>query len=421
MARSQSIIVGGGIAATAPFTTGNIPVFVSVSPPAVSNSIMGQVLVGNLAIINTVLGDPNAAATETFRWRGGLISEGAGADSFIAGRGAVSVGVDGIAIGRGASASVSDAIAIGRGASVLSSSQVAIGLSASVTATGGVAIGPGATAGQNSTAINADATGTGGTAVGNGATANATNATAIGLNAVAGASSVAIGRGATTGSSGIAIGDTTNTNNTASTVIGGFNCATNAAGQILIGAGASPASINAAAGQSICIGGTSSIGAHTDNILIGAGGSSFAANTAQIGAPNTVINTLVVGRGNTHTAAVSLTIRGTNVVTTADTAGGDLTVIAPRGTGNAATGGEIIFQTGAPGASGATLQVATSQFKILKSAGGAGVPGVQFMNVTNGAGAAAGTLANAPSAGDPSFWLPVSIAGAGVRYIPCWT
>jgi hypothetical protein len=45
--------------------------------------------------------------------------------------------------------------------------------------------------------------------------------------------------------------------------------------------------------------------------------------------------------------------------------------------------------------------------------------GARFNNHTNGAAAAAGTLTNAPTAGDPAFWLPVSIAGT-TRYIPCW-
>jgi len=36
-----------------------------------------------------------------------------------------------------------------------------------------------------------------------------------------------------------------------------------------------------------------------------------------------------------------------------------------------------------------------------------------------GAGAGAGTITNAPAAGNPNFWLPVSINGT-VRYVPAW-
>lgn len=45
--------------------------------------------------------------------------------------------------------------------------------------------------------------------------------------------------------------------------------------------------------------------------------------------------------------------------------------------------------------------------------------GTRYNNHTNGAAAAAGTLLNAPAAGNPAFWLPVSIAGT-TRHIPCW-
>jgi hypothetical protein len=46
--------------------------------------------------------------------------------------------------------------------------------------------------------------------------------------------------------------------------------------------------------------------------------------------------------------------------------------------------------------------------------------GLRINGQTNGAGAGAGTLTNAHAAGNPSFWLPVNIAGA-MRYIPCWS
>lgn len=39
---------------------------------------------------------------------------------------------------------------------------------------------------------------------------------------------------------------------------------------------------------------------------------------------------------------------------------------------------------------------------------------------TDGSGALVGTLKNAPSTGDPSFWLQISINGA-TRYVPAWT
>ena len=45
--------------------------------------------------------------------------------------------------------------------------------------------------------------------------------------------------------------------------------------------------------------------------------------------------------------------------------------------------------------------------------------GLRINNQVSGAGASTGTLTNAPSAGNPNFWLPINIAGT-VRYVPCW-
>ncbi len=39
--------------------------------------------------------------------------------------------------------------------------------------------------------------------------------------------------------------------------------------------------------------------------------------------------------------------------------------------------------------------------------------------LTNGAGAGAGTITNAPAAGDPTKWIPINDNGT-TRYIPCW-
>lgn len=46
--------------------------------------------------------------------------------------------------------------------------------------------------------------------------------------------------------------------------------------------------------------------------------------------------------------------------------------------------------------------------------------GVDFQNQTDGVGASAGTLTNAPSVGNPSFWIRVKIGGAN-RFIPAWS
>lgn len=45
--------------------------------------------------------------------------------------------------------------------------------------------------------------------------------------------------------------------------------------------------------------------------------------------------------------------------------------------------------------------------------------GLCFLNQTNGAGGQAGTLANSPVLGNPTFWLPVNIGGA-LKHVPAW-
>ncbi len=51
---------------------------------------------------------------------------------------------------------------------------------------------------------------------------------------------------------------------------------------------------------------------------------------------------------------------------------------------------------------------------------GAATASLRLNGLTSGAAANTGTLTNAPSVGNPTFWIPVNIAGA-VRYIPAWT
>ena len=41
-------------------------------------------------------------------------------------------------------------------------------------------------------------------------------------------------------------------------------------------------------------------------------------------------------------------------------------------------------------------------------------------NATNGAGSATGTLTNAPTSGNPAFWIPITINGL-TYYIPAWS
>lgn len=62
----------------------------------------------------------------------------------------------------------------------------------------------------------------------------------------------------------------------------------------------------------------------------------------------------------------------------------------------------------------------TNQTVIDGTAFGAGVASIRFNGLTTAAVTnQTGTLLNAPVAGNPTFWMPVSIAGT-VKYLPCW-
>lgn len=62
---------------------------------------------------------------------------------------------------------------------------------------------------------------------------------------------------------------------------------------------------------------------------------------------------------------------------------------------------------------------------IVITAGNFTIPGAAVAmittttTITSGAASGAGTLANAPSAGNPTKWIPINDAGT-TRYIPAW-
>jgi len=420
MARATSIIVGGGIAATNPFTVNAIPYIASLTPPSLTASpVMAQILGARQGIVISPTGaDPSAVATEILRVLGGAIIEGTVADTTV--------------IGRGATANAGSNVAIGRLASATSSTCVALGSTAAASGNNSVAIGSGSIA-------NGGGGGGGAIAIGNAASATgASGAIAIGLNAIAVGVSVAIGSGAAAGVTGaLAIGNNCSVNGTASVAISGFNAQTNAIHQILIGSGGSPQSINAAAGASIVLGGNgSSIGAFTDNILIGAGLTAFQANCCMLGGPSTLLATLLLGQGNTAAGQTPFLIRLTNRAGAGNLAGSDLTIQSGAGVGTNVGNGTIFLKTPAAAVAGTTQGFVTrititgggiifavpdiAQPNItLNGFGGAGQSALAMTNLTNGAAANAATLLNAPAAGDPAFWVPIRINGVN-RHVPVW-
>ncbi len=192
---------------------------------------------------------------------------------------------------------------------------------------------------------------------------------------------------------------------------------------IVLGSGA-----KASGGQgNIAIGRASNV-THTNAIAIGPGAVSERNNSCVIGSDNSggEYLTFVFGnRGDTSPSGIAaVTWRPTNAETggTANLPTAALIISGGIPLGNDATAGsgEIQFVTGAPGGSSNAAQTATKQFAILKSAGGAAAPNTAWYNVTTGAAAQVGTLTNAPTAGNATFWLPVQINGA-TFYIPCWS
>lgn len=127
--------------------------------------------------------------------------------------------------------------------------------------------------------------------------------------------------------------------------------------------------------------------------------------------------TLIVGKAEVHAAPQGLTFRLTDGLG-ANIGAGSLTIRGGNATGAGAQS-SIIFQTQSAAGGASVLGTMTTQVSIIPCTGGAGQANLRFDNLTSGAGAGAGTLANAPAAGNPTFWLPVNIAGT-VRYIPCW-
>ena len=118
-----------------------------------------------------------------------------------------------------------------------------------------------------------------------------------------------------------------------------------------------------------------------------------------------------------QTFTVGESSRGT---TDMNVAGANGTVRSGTGTGNAA-GASLFFQTPTPTASGVVAQSYATRLTLSEAGAVFDLvnQGLRINGQTSGAGASAGTLSNAPSAGDPSFWLPINIAGA-LRWIPCW-
>ncbi len=132
------------------------------------------------------------------------------------------------------------------------------------------------------------------------------------------------------------------------------------------------------------------------------------------------------GFGNAGAAYIggALTVTGAcslDQVSSSGTLNGDYLYKIANASG---TGLGLRVQAGADGLYALAVRNAASAISFsVTGAGlittGSAVLMASSVALTNGAAAAAGTLANAPTAGNPTKWVPINDNGT-TRYIPCW-
>jgi len=179
---------------------------------------------------------------------------------------------------------------------------------------------------------------------------------------------------------------------------------------------------------------TNNVIGHTASVTVGNAG-----KLQVMGSTAAASQSQVSGFANDATTAGSIALSksrsgtvGTNTIVTSGDVLGKLIGYGANGSTYTAAG-QISFESdGTPGASdmpgrivisttpdGSTtlteaLRVDNAQktiFQVDRS--------LRFNNQTSSAGAAAGTLLNAPTVGDPGYWLKINIAGTNYA-IPCW-
>lgn len=140
-----------------------------------------------------------------------------------------------------------------------------------------------------------------------------------------------------------------------------------------------------------------------------------------------VVGTIVLGTNTTYSAAQMQKIATTGLtITGLAGSGNDFTVYNPAGTPLIANptgtttlnfGGAVSVASGLTvSANGITVVAGDSSFKKIITEG---TRSLQATNQVNGAGASLGTLANAPAAGNPTFWWTVTVNGSDYA-IPLW-
>lgn len=384
MASVETIIVGGGISAGSPFVLNAIPFISNITPPTLQSSpVMFEAAApSNPGIVINIAGavDPSPTATEVLRVRGGAIFEGVAAHQVVIGEGAQAAG---------------------------NSPDMAIGFNARLTASGTV-VGQNSSCGGNSQVFGSAAT--------VGAAAN--GCLCVGGNVIA------------AGAQGCVVVGT------------GINIAAASLGAVVVGAGTLSGNCNNTTSIN-----SGNVAARSACVLINNSAEATGNNQLRIGSAATPIILMVIGGEAAGAVKPALVFRTTDGFG-ADNGGRPLTIQPGMNTG-VGTGGDVTLATGAQVGAGAVLQVSTPRMvvhggtglvEILAPTSGvsllvtgrpnqaamqinadAGAPGVMidFNTTDTVGGGGAGTLTNAPHAGNPDAWLPVSLGGVKYR-LPMW-
>ncbi len=140
-------------------------------------------------------------------------------------------------------------------------------------------------------------------------------------------------------------------------------------------------------------------------------------NGVALGSTTATSANLLIGSGTawvTHAVSGDATIDNSGTVTVAKVNGGAVPISAPALASNGSN--QIIAATTT--GSGTTVPLATNP--TLTGVTVAGDGSFHLTGQTTDAAAALGTLTNAPTVGNPAFWLRININGTAVA-IPAWT
>lgn len=478
MARVETIVVGGGISAGTPFTVGAIPRVVNSDPPLIADSIMSQTSATNILLAGSLTFGVTLAKRMTLS-----SNDTPANGALELGQTVTNLSNRGVAIGHTVAipSSIFSCIYIGFNSNLGATANrnfIVIGEGNNLSGTGGskcyiIGSGHSITSGNGAVLIGEPVTVSGSQSdiISIKAEAGVTTTT-IGHSDV-----ITIGGAGSTANNQCLIGGGSID---IRTMIIGVGDTAGAAGQTRTLRCSNESGLNVASGNFVLIAPLSTGNATPGSIIFQTGVVGGAGSTLQTATKRMQINGIGVLVGDEATLA---NFQGTNQFTvqtnirTVRAAGAgtielfrlDGGFAGPTAVQNTEIMGEVAFggydgaalaqsakiagvatQNWTGATRGSEIQFftvangATAQTRVwTMTAGGSLVPfgdafydigsatlgvrqfhlaedgGLRLRNQTDGAAAGAGTLTNAPAAGDPTFWLPISINGV-VRHVPCW-